>query len=66
MARVQLSIPEDDRDRIVHRAERFKSAGELRRFFEECDAQRGPGTEPDWDEHLRTIEASRAAGRPND
>ena len=90
MARVQLIIPDEDRDRFVHQArkegltfsawlraaarerfedrqrvERFKSPGDLRRFFEECDARRGPGIEPDWEEHLRAIDESRAAGLPN-
>ena len=66
MARVQLSIPDDDRDWSVQQAEPFNSPEDLRRFFDECDTRRGAGTEPDWDEHLRTIEASRAAGLPND
>ena len=90
MARVQVIIPDEDRDQFVQqarqegltfsawlraaarercedrqRAEQFKSPGDLNRFFEECDARRGPGMEPDWDEHLRAIEASRAAGIPN-
>ena len=66
MARVRLNIREDDRDQSVHQAEPFNSPEDLRRFFEECDARRGAGTEPNWDEHLREIEASRAAGLPND
>ena len=90
MARVQLIIPDEDRDRFVHQArregmtfsawlraaaherlderqrtERFKSPDDLRRFFEECDARRGPGVEPDWEEHKRTIEASMMEGLPN-
>lgn len=65
MARVQLNIREDDRDPSVQLAEPFKSPEDLRRFFDECDARRGAGTEPNWDEHLRAIEASRASGLPN-
>ena len=90
MARVQLIIPDEDRDRFVQqarqegltfsawlraaarercedrqRAEQFKSPGDLNRFFEECDTRRGPGMEPEWEAHLRAIEASRAAGIPN-
>ena len=90
MARVQLIIPDEDRDRFVQQArqegltfsawlraaarerleerqrvERFGSPGDLKQFFEECDARRGPGREPDWDEHLRTIDESRSAGLPN-
>ena len=81
VARVQLIIPDDDRDRFVRqarregltfsawlraaaherleaqpRARRFQSQEDLQRFFEECDAREGPGMEPDWDEHRRTIE----------
>lgn len=47
------------------RAQRFQSPEDLQRFFEECDARRGPGVEPDWDEHKRAIEASRLHGLPN-
>ena len=90
MARVQLIIPDEDRDRLVHqarregmtfsawlraaaherleerqRSERFKSPEDLRRFFQECDARRGPGVEPDWEEHKRTIEVSMMEGLPN-
>ncbi len=87
MARVQLIIPDEDRDRFVQqarqegltfsawlraaarercedrqRAERFKSPGDLRQFFEDCDARRGPGMEPDWEEHSRVIGESRGRG----
>ncbi len=34
----------------------------LRAFFEDCDASE-QGTEPDWDQHKKVIEESRAAGR---
>ena len=66
MSRVQSNIPADDRDRSVQRAGPFNSPEDLRRFFDECDTRRSAGTEPDWDEHLHTIEASRAAGLAND
>ncbi len=90
MTRVQLIIPDEDRDRFVHqarrdgltfsawlraaahdrlesrqRAERFKSPEDLRRFFEECDARRGPGVEPDWEEHLQTLHESMTSGLPD-
>ena len=47
------------------RVQRFQSVEDLQRFFEECDARRGAGREPDWDEHKRAIEASRLRGLPN-
>lgn len=35
----------------------------LRAFFARCDAlQEGQGREPEWEEHLRVIEASRRSG----
>lgn len=34
---------------------------DLREFFARCD-QRERGREPDWDEHLKTIERSRRRG----
>lgn len=89
MARVQVIIPDDDRDRFVRqaqregltfsawlraaardrleareRAQRFQSQEDLQRFFAECDARRGPGVEPDWEEHKRAIEESRLRGLP--
>ena len=90
MARVQLIIPDEDRDRFVHqarregltfsawlraaarerlearqRAERFGSSEDIKRFFNECDARRGPGVEPDWEEHLQTLHESKTGGLPN-
>ncbi len=89
MARVQLIIPDADRERFVdqarregmtfsawlraaaherlearQRAQRFKSPEDLKRFFEKCDAREGPGTEPDWEEHLQTIHESITSGLP--
>ena len=89
MARVQLIIPDEDREQFARqarregltfsawlraaardrlearqRAERFKSSEDLWSFFRRCDARRGSGTEPDWEEHKRNIEASRLHGLP--
>lgn len=41
---------------------KLDSAQRLRAFFEECD-ERERGTEPDWSEHQKVIEGSRARGR---
>ena len=84
MARVQLIIPDEDRDRFVHQArkegltlsawlraaahkrledrqhsELFKSPTDLEKFFMACDTLEGPEVEPEWDEHLSAITASR-------
>ena len=44
---------------------KFKSVEEMREFWEKCDAAAGPGREPDWEEHLKVINASRMSGLPN-
>ena len=87
MARVQIIIPDEDRDRFVHQARRegmtlsawlraaararmedrqqvrrFKSPEDVREFFRACDAVEGPASEPDWSDHLRVINESRASG----
>ena len=87
MARVQLVIPDEERDRFVHQAsregmtfsawlreaarerlarqrasKRFESDADLEAFWQEVDAQQGPGREPDWEEHLEAIDASRSRG----
>lgn len=87
MARVQLVVPDKDRDRFVQqarregmslsawlraaaeermqrqaRSERFQSPDEVWGFFAECDAREGEGREPDWEQHLEVIEASRRRG----
>lgn len=55
------------RDRLEarERDRRFQTREDLQRFFEECDAREGPGVEPDWDEHLRTIHESKTSGLPD-
>ena len=87
MARVQLIVPDADRDRFVvqarregmtlsawlraaaqarlderQRVKRFESPEDVREFFRACDAIEGPEAEPDWSEHLRVINRSRASG----
>ena len=90
MARVQLVMPDDDRDRYVHQARReglslsawlraaarerlerrqkvqkvkpFQSQEEIEEFFRSCDDLEGPEEEPDWSEHLRVMNESRARG----
>ena len=88
MARVQLVMPDDDRDSYVdqarregkslsewlreaarerlesrRKARRFQSAEDIRAFFRRCDQLEGPETEPDWSEHLQTINEARARGQ---
>ena len=87
MARVQLVMPDLDRDRFVDQARRegmslsawmraaarerlearqrvklFESSEDVKEFFRSCAALDGPEMEPDWDEHLRVMNESRAAG----
>ena len=87
MARVQLVMPDADRDRFVDQARRegltlsawmraaarerlearqqvkmFQSPDDVKEFFKVCAVLDGPAAEPDWDEHLRTMNESRAAG----
>ena len=87
MARVQLVMPDADRDRFVDQARRegmslsawmraaarerletrqqvklFESPEDVREFFRSRVALDGPETEPDWSEHLRVMNESRAAG----
>lgn len=86
MARVQLIIPDEDRDRFVHqaslegmtfsawlrtaahmrleacqRSRAFRSPARLEEFFRACDGLDGPEREPEWEEHLGAINASRDA-----
>ena len=87
MARVQITIPDDDRDRFLSQAKRegmtlsawlraaaherlgsrkqmrrLGSPEELEAFFRECNANAGPGREPDWEEHLAVMRESRLRG----
>lgn len=87
MARVQLLIPDDERERFAdqarregmtfsawlraaararledgRRTRRFASEEELEAFFRSCDFNDGPEIEPDWQEQLDVIAASRAGG----
>ena len=41
---------------------RFESEADLWEFFRKCEELDGPETEPDWSEHLRVINESRARG----
>ncbi|MGI8876024.1 MAG: plasmid mobilization protein [Egibacteraceae bacterium] len=41
----------------------LRNRSDLASFFAECDL-REQGREPDWDEHVEVIEASRRAGLP--
>ena len=44
------------------RTEPFSSPAEMEEFLRACDALDGPASEPDWNEHLKTIDASRRVG----
>ncbi len=52
---------EDGRPRYV---KHYWTVEELDEFFRECDARHGPDPEPepDWEEHLRVMEASKSQG----
>lgn len=41
-------------------AAKFRTESQVQQFFQTCDAIEGPDVEPDWSEHLRVIEQSRA------
>ena len=87
MARVQIVVSDEDRDRFVHQArregmtlsawlraaararleerqqvQRFESPEDVREFFRACEAVEGPASEPEWEEHLDVINASRVSG----
>lgn len=93
MARVQLLIPDADKDRFVHQArregmslsawlraaarerlterqkvKRFKTAEDVRAFFERVhaldDLENEPEREPDWEEHLAVMNESKMKGLP--
>ena len=44
--------------------ERFESCSDVERFFASCDAREGadPDPEPDWEQHVAVIGASRGRG----
>ena len=52
------------RERLEKRqsARLFQSPEDVEEFFRSCAAVDGPEIEPDWDEHLRVMNESRAVG----
>ena len=50
------------RERLENRqhGKPFTSEEDVKAFFQACDDLDGPDVEPDWNEHLRVINASRA------
>ncbi|MEA2328405.1 MAG: hypothetical protein QOE68_3364 [Thermoanaerobaculia bacterium] len=48
-----------DRSEATNAVAKMTSAADLRKFFKACDL-REEGREPDWEEHLKTIEESRS------
>ena len=40
----------------------FQAKEEFEEFWKRCDEIAGPGREPDWEEHLKTINESRMGG----
>ena len=40
----------------------FESPEDVREFFRSCAALECPDAEPDWDEHLKAMNESRASG----
>jgi hypothetical protein len=51
-----------DRLEATKAAAKVSSVAHLKEFFKSCDL-REKGREPDWEEHLNTIEQSRKTGR---
>ncbi len=51
-------------DRLDRRAsaEPFRTEDDVWRFFEDRDAETGCGPEPDWEQHLAVMRASRDRG----
>ena len=43
---------------------KFQTREEFEEFWKHCDEIAGPGREPDWEEHLKTINESRMRGLP--
>ncbi len=52
------------RERLAAQERRppFESVADVDEFFRQCDEAEGVGTEHDWADHLRQIEASRRRG----
>ena len=46
----------------TQRADYFNSTIKVGAFFEGCDALKRPESEPDWEDHMKVIERSRAGG----
>jgi hypothetical protein len=53
-----------ERVRGARERARFDTLQALDTFFAACDKLDGPEREPDWEEHLRAIEASRSKSLP--
>jgi len=51
-----------DRLEAMKAAAKMTSASDLREFFKACDL-REQGREPEWEEHLETMDESRKTGR---
>ena len=51
-----------DRSKRNQKGGRFRSAADVEAFFRWCDTLDGPPVEPDWEEHLETINRSRQSG----
>ena len=47
------------------RTKPFESEAEVEAFWRKCDEHAGPGREPDWEEHLAAMNASRSKGLPD-
>ena len=56
-----LRAAAQDRLQRMRRTARFETQADVRSFFEECDSIEGPAREPDWEEHLATMQESRRA-----
>lgn len=54
-----LRAAAQDRLRRRQRARRFGTVADVEAFFADCDRLPGPEREPDWNEHLATMDRSR-------
>lgn len=57
-----LSAAAHHRLKDRQRSNRLNSPPRLEEFFRACDALEGPEREPDWEEHLHTVDESRGCG----